>query len=186
MKKILLASLVLVAAGALAACSYSTPSSGNYSAATSTRGGVPTSCHAGSYAGFPLPDPACTPGAVNLVVTPATESTTICKSGWTTTVRPPVSYTDALKRSGITKYGYSDHNLRDYEEDHLVPLEVGGSPTSPLNLWPEPIANAHLKDQVENAARSAVCSGKMPLAIAQQGFMTNWVLLGRVLGVPHL
>ena len=34
---------------------------------------------------------------------------------------------------------YADTNpISDYEEDHLIPLELGGSPTSPLNLWPEP------------------------------------------------
>jgi len=49
--------------------------------------------------------------------------------------------------------GY-DRTMRDYEEDHLVPLEVGGNPHDPRNLWPEPLHgpwNARMKDRLENA-----------------------------------
>jgi len=51
---------------------------------------------------------------------------------------PPENYTHELKIEQIREYGYSDINLRDYEEDHLIPLELGGNPTDPKNLWPEP------------------------------------------------
>jgi len=84
-----------------------------------------------------LPDLACTPGATNPVVTPATISTTICKSGWTATVRPPSNYTSPLERAQIVRYRYADIDATHHEEDHLVPLEVGGAPRDPLNLWPE-------------------------------------------------
>ncbi len=181
MSRVVVVGLVLLAAGTLAACG-----SGGYGLSTPPTVNESATCHLRSYATFPLPDSTCTPGAINPAVSPATESTTVCKSGWTSTVRPPSSYTDALKRTGIAAYGYADKRLGDYEEDHLVPLEIGGSPTNPQNLWPEPLTSARQKDQVENAAGSAVCSGKMSLTTAQRGFMTNWVLLGRVLGVPHL
>jgi hypothetical protein len=85
-----------------------------------------------------LPDAGLTPGATNPAVTPSTLKQTICKSGWTATIRPSSSYTTGLKRKQIAQYGFADTSLSDYEEDHLISLELGGSPTSPANLWPEP------------------------------------------------
>ena len=38
----------------------------------------------------------------------------------------------------IAEYGYADTSTADYEEDHLIPLELGGAPRDPNNLWPEP------------------------------------------------
>src|SRR6266567_5179912 len=75
------------------------------------------------------------PAATYSVVTQSTIGSTICVSGWTATVRPPTSYTNALKVTQIAQYGYSDTSTADYEEDHLIPLELGGNPTSALNLW---------------------------------------------------
>ena len=73
-----------------------------------------------------LPDPALTPGAVNPAVAQDTIASTICARGWTRTIRPSQSYTQALKRQGIAAYGYADKDPRDYQEDHLIPLELGG------------------------------------------------------------
>ena len=56
---------------------------------------------------------------------------------------------------------------KDFEEDHFIPLEIGGNPASPLNLWPEPWPDAHRKDRVENWLHRQVCSGKMTLREAQ-------------------
>jgi hypothetical protein len=56
---------------------------------------------------------------------------------------------------------------KDFEEDHFVPLEIGGNPTSPLNLWPEPWPDARKKDVAENWLRKRVCGGKMTLREAQ-------------------
>src|SRR5256885_10549484 len=44
-----------------------------------------------------LPDPICTPGVADPRVTQDTIRTTICVTGYTKTVRPSSSYTDALK-----------------------------------------------------------------------------------------
>lgn len=134
------------------------------------------------------PDPALTPGATNPSVTQATIGSTICVSGWAATVRPPSSYTTSLKGTQITEYGYADTNLADYEEDHLVPLELGGAPKDPANLWPEPYAvtladgtpvGARVKDQLENRLRSLVCAGSMTLARAQQLIRTDWIAAWR-------
>jgi hypothetical protein len=70
-----------------------------------------------------------------------------------------------------------------YEEDHLIPLELGGSPTSPQNLWPQPGASPNPKDAVEDAANQAVCDGQVTLAAAQHSIAVNWVALGEQLGV---
>ena len=71
-----------------------------------------------------------------------------------------------------------DTKLSDYEEDHLIPLEVGGDPASVSNLWPQPWLttwNAGKKDQLENKIHSLVCSGALTLAAGQKVFMTNWI-----------
>jgi hypothetical protein len=131
-----------------------------------------------------LPDRSLTPGATNPDVTPANLGKTICAKGWTATIRPPASYTTALKRRQIAQYGYTDTALADYEEDHLVSLELGGDPRDPANLWPEPYratladgtpVGAHVKDQLENRLNDLVCSGEMPLATAQHLIATDWI-----------
>jgi hypothetical protein len=127
-----------------------------------------------------LPDPHRTPGATNPSVTPATIASTICVSGYTRTIRPPESYTERLKFSQLDG-GYNlrgDTSASNYEEDHLIPLEVGGSPTSVRNLWPEPwntTWNAGRKDRLENAVHRLVCSGALSLRAAQRIFATNWI-----------
>ena len=140
-------------------------------------------CHATGVAPRVLPDTSCTPGATNPAVTQANIAQTICTSGWTDTVRPPESYTEPLKRQGLVAYGFAGP-LSGFEEDHLIPLELGGNPADRRNLWSEPGASPNPKDAVENAANKAVCSGQMPLAAAQQAIATNWVALGQQLGVP--
>ncbi|AKJ10689.1 hypothetical protein ABB07_11890 [Streptomyces incarnatus] len=135
---------------------------------------------------LPLPDPVCTPGALNPDVTQDTIDSTICVSGWTSTVRPPSSYTTALKKKQIAAYGYSDTSLSDYEEDHFVPLELGGSPRSEQNLWPEPHYGAETsanKDTVENKLKKAVCAGDVSLADAQNAIMTDWTTALSSLGL---
>src|SRR5579859_6584528 len=97
-----------------------------------------------------LPDSHCTPGAINPDVTQDNIDSTICRSGFTKTIRPPVSYTSSLKREQIKEYGYTNTNTRDYEEDHFISLELGGNPTDPKNLWPEPHSSPNEKDLIEN------------------------------------
>lgn len=131
-----------------------------------------------------LPDPACTPGAVNPDVTDDTIASTICRPGWTRTVRPPAAYTAALKRRQIAAYGYyAGKSLASYEEDHLIPLELGGAPKDPRNLWPEAGASPNPKDRVEDAAKRAVCRHGLTLAAARQGIASDWRALAHDLGV---
>jgi hypothetical protein len=112
-------------------------------------------------------NPALTPGALNPDVTQATIGSTICVSGWTRTVRPPSSYTHALKVRQMREYGETG-STRDYQEDHFISLELGGAPTDPRNLWPEPEPRAREVDRIENELNDAVCSGRLTLREARQ------------------
>ena len=128
----------------------------------------------------PLPDPVRTPGAVNPGVTQARIGVTICRRGWTRTVRPPERYTEALKRRQIREYGTLDRRLGDYEEDHLIPLELGGAPADPCNLWPQPHHapggwGSYRKGRLENRLKRLVCAGQVPLATAQRAIARNGI-----------
>lgn len=126
-----------------------------------------------------LPDSSQTPGAFNSAVTQSTIHSTICVSGYTTTIRPKPNYTTDLKIKQLDS-GYNvggDTKKGDYEEDHLVPLEIGGNPSSPLNLWPElwnGSVGAHIKDKLENRVHALICNGTITLAAGRAIFVTNW------------
>jgi hypothetical protein len=107
-----------------------------------------------------------TPGVLNPDVTQATFATTICVHGWTKTIRPPTDYTNALKVRQMREYGV-DGSPSDYQEDHLISLELGGHPTDPRNLWPEPYPRASAVDAIENDLNRRVCSGDLSLDRAQ-------------------
>ena len=108
-----------------------------------------------------------TPGVLNPDVTQQTINTTICVRGWTRTIRPPTSYTNDLKRRQMRAYGVTGE-LGDYQEDHLISLELGGHPTDPRNLWPQPYPRASEVDAIENELNDQVCSGKLSLDEAQR------------------
>ena len=115
------------------------------------------------------PDPADTPGALNPAVTPGTVAATICVPGWARTVRPPRGFTSYLKRRQLAGLGFPDRRMRDYEEDHLIPLSLGGAPADRRNLWPEPRRpddgwTAERKDQL----------GEVGLRTAQWAIATDW------------
>jgi hypothetical protein len=138
------------------------------------------------------PDPARTPGAANPEVTQRNIKDTICDRHWSTkSIRPPAQYTNKLKKKQLREYGDTVHQTRAqlinpktgqvdttrcvahsdnpacYEEDHLIPLEDGGDPTDPRNLWPEAyntkvgwvIMGARQKDVVEAFIHDEVCYG---------------------------
>lgn len=133
-----------------------------------------------AYAADPIrPDPTLTPGAINPAVTQANIQQTVCKAGWTATVRPPASYTDKLKLAQMTKYGYpKGTDPKTVEEDHRVPLSSGGNPTDPRNLWPETRLGswgASRKDRLEVFEQHSLCKGKITLKEAQAVFLGDWI-----------
>lgn len=138
------------------------------------------SCHARGAALDALPDPRCTPGALNPAVTQSTIDATICRRGWTKTVRPPPSITAREKRASMASYG-DGASPSAFEYDHLVSLELGGAANDARNLWPEPdYAQPHgfylnPKDRLERALNRLVCGRKMTLARAQRLIARDWV-----------
>lgn len=126
-----------------------------------------------------LPDASLTPGAVAL-----TDVSAICRPGYARGVRPRGLLWRRLKDAAYNEYHLPrgtrstvDANGRRhsaYAIDHLIPLELGGSPTDPRNLWPEPIVSSKRKDRVENILHRRVCSGKESLTDAQRAIARDW------------
>jgi hypothetical protein len=128
-----------------------------------------------------LPDPRCTPGSIDPAVTQANIGSTICRSGYTKTVRPPEAQTERLKFD-VVYPAYGDPDSEKTELDHLVSLELGGS-NDVTNLWPESPSTPNPKDKVENALNDAVCSGRVTLAAAQAAIASDWLTAEQKLGL---
>lgn len=114
-------------------------------------------------------DKACTPGAIF----PDATVDQICTPGYSSSVRNvPIAEKDDV----YAAYNITSHFTGQYEVDHLISLELGGS-NDIANLWPEladPKPGFHQKDAVENYLHSQVCSGKMTLAKAQALIANDW------------
>jgi hypothetical protein len=128
-----------------------------------------------------LPDPACTPGTIDSAVTPGTIKDTICKTGWTTTIRPPASKTNKMKAQSAMSYSIATTTTGEY--DHLVSLQLGGAPADPRNLWFEPGLIPNPKDAIETKLNQGVCSGLITLAAAQVAIATDWTTALDVTGL---
>jgi hypothetical protein len=117
-----------------------------------------------------LPDPACTPGAA----IPTATKDQICVSGYSSTVR---NVSASEKDAVFAEYGITSHAAGEYEVDHLISLELGGS-NDIANLWPEaanPTPGFHQKDEVENTLHSEICAGSIDLGEVQKNIATNWL-----------
>lgn len=130
----------------------------------------------GCRANGPFPDTACTPGDI---ISTATKSQ-VCQSGYASLVRKvPTS----VKTRAYRMYDITHHRPGQYEVDHLVSLELGGS-NDISNLWPEaasPTPGFHEKDRVENYLHNQVCSGAVSLEQAQIEIATNWLNVYKVM-----
>lgn len=120
-----------------------------------------------------LPDPNCNPGLFDPRVTQDNLDQTICKSGYTDSIRPSSSYTNRIKSLQLKKYGFTGPTTL-YKEDHIYALEIGGDPRDPKNLWPQPSSSAAKKDVTEDYLHGEICSRRMTLAEAQH-LAANWV-----------
>jgi hypothetical protein len=162
--------LLAAAALALAGCGPApTGSAASLSGGHVVYDAHPSGCHVrGTTPATVLPDPRCTPGAVDPKLTRAV----ICAPGWSTaTVRPPSSETGKAKTMLMTAYGLTKPAA--YELDHLIPLELGGS-SAVTNLWPELGPAGNPKDGLENRMHKEVCAGTLALADAQRAIAANW------------
>ncbi len=110
-------------------------------------------------------------GEVDAHVTQATIHSTICEHGYTAKVRPLRKVTDAVKRRLINSHPGA---LQDYELDHLIPLGLGGHPTSVNNLWMQTWTEAAVKDRDELRLLREVCAGRMTLEQAQHEMLATW------------
>jgi hypothetical protein len=135
-----------------------------------------------------VPDPHLTPGSIA-----SADTAEVCASDG----RPGSAYSRAHRsmnendrRSDFARYRIAWRDHRGYEDDHLVPLCLGGA-DAPANRWPEPgsgIWNYHEKDRLEGYACQMVCSGRIGLGTAQRWFLapSDWrAAYRRVFGVPR-
>jgi hypothetical protein len=138
---------------------------------TGAAAGASSLAHYRHYHGDALNDLRATPGA-----TFAVGLARICQSGYSSSVR---DVSESEKAQVYLEYGITHRVYGQYEVDHLISLELGGS-NAPSNLWPEP--NDHprgylnSKDILENRLHDLVCAHALPLARVQHAIATNWVL----------
>ena len=116
-----------------------------------------------------LPDPKLSQGDVL-----TSDPKIICVSGYTKTVR---NVPQSLKEQVYREYGITSREPGEYEIDHLISLELGGS-NSIRNLYPESYKtqplNAHVKDTLENKLHALACAGTITMQEAQTAIASNW------------
>lgn len=126
-----------------------------------------------------MPDEACTPGSIS----PTATKEEICTPGYSASVR---NVSTTTKKEVYSEYGILSHSKGEYEVDHLISLELGGS-NDISNLWPEsasPTPGFHEKDLVENYLHDMVCKGKMSLGQAQELIAHDWLRVYK--SVPNI
>ena len=122
-----------------------------------------------------IPDHERTPGAINPDITQDNINATVCVPGYTKTIRPPSYHTSRLKAKQMRDLGLPG-TMHDYHEDHLVPLCVGGAPSDPRSLWPQPVTgkwSTKEKDQLEASVCRQLCRGDITLQQGQAIFLDN-------------
>lgn len=123
-------------------------------------------------------------GVPNPAVTQKTISHTICDTkkyvkladgslkedangnSWVYWQRPSVYFTNKLKTALVGKY-YPGHSLNEFELDHVISLEAGGSPDDQRNLRLQKWDDARNKDTLENQVHKDICSHKITLRQGQ-------------------
>jgi len=117
-----------------------------------------------------LPNPSLTPGDALAV-----SKDDVCTPGYSHKVR---NVTAEEKRQVYAEYGITSHAPGEYEVDHLISLEIGGS-NSIKNLWPQSYRthpwNAHVKDKLEDRLHAMVCDGQINLQEAQRAIAQDWI-----------
>ena len=132
--------------------------------------------------GFPVPDPNCTPGAINPTLTIEVlrdrSFTTRCiRDAATQEVEKATTY----EWYNLPHPSNNSGEAQICELDHLISLELGGADTLD-NIWPQcgpsgvslPQRFFKEKDTVENFLAMQVREGRMDLSETQKGIATDW------------
>ena len=148
--------------------------------------------------GHPIPDPNCSPGAINPTITlkilKTKGFTTKCLRNLATSPR------EKAKTYGwynIERPTNNSGKTMICELDHIISLQLGGADTLD-NLWPQcgpsrrvALGKRHfkLKDDVENYLAAQIKAGKIDLRTAQRGIAEDWTqfldaAIARKLGRP--
>jgi len=103
----------------------------------------------------------------------------ICAADFVTPPFRVATKSQKIKTAVCLAYGVtSGCPGKTWELDDIIPIEVGGQNIQ-LNLWPQPIAEARIKDhQVEDllgGPHGLVCQGKIALQAAQSCVLNDWV-----------
>jgi hypothetical protein len=131
---------------------------------------------------FPVPDPKCTPGAVNPSVTLQVLKNTAFRTGCVRDCAPSAPEKSTTYGSyGLPHPANNDGSSETCELDHLVPLELGGADTLD-NIWPQcgpsgvVLAKRYFKqkDMVEDFLAEQVKSGQRDLSKTQASIASDW------------
>jgi hypothetical protein len=130
-----------------------------------------------------LPDPKCSPGdafPLGIILVNGkylSESRAyigdICVPGYSKNIR---SVSDSTKNAVYKSYGVISRVSGEYEMDHIIPLELGGT-NEKINLFPQPADPSpgfHEKDRCENCLHKLVCDGKLDVIEAQNMMAKDW------------
>jgi hypothetical protein len=110
-------------------------------------------------------------GSVNEEVTQSNIKKTICKAGYTKTIRPPVSYTNKMKEKLMREQDWKGPRPI---LDHYIPLQGGGDPDDKKNFLLQTKKDSYKKDAVEDKMHDDICDGKVSLRKAQLAMSQGW------------
>ena len=123
-------------------------------------------------------DPTCAPGKLNSTAT-ANIAQTICNPTWVAAasqIQPPPSTLDKL----LIEYQLPGNPVA-YALARVIPVQDGGSPTSPLNLYPLPLngfGGQQTQTLVANQLHDEICSHKITIAQAAKTLEGDWLSKG--------
>jgi hypothetical protein len=123
-------------------------------------------------------DPARAPGMLDPAAT-GNIAQTVCNPAWVAAasqIQPPPVTLDKL----LIEYQLPG-NLVTYALARVVPVEDGGSPTSPLNLYPLPLngfGGQQTQTVVANQIHHEICSHKITIAQAAKTLQGDWLSRG--------
>ncbi len=116
-----------------------------------------------------MPDHECTPGAIIANVT----EKDVCTSGYSGSVR---NVAQSTKEKVYAAYGITHREPEQYQIDHFISLENGGS-NDIANLWPQEAHPEHgyrQKIESDNYLHAKICEGEITLAQAQELTVDHW------------